>query len=110
MRKSTAERALIRASLDELRAEVAEQRALLLTLLVKIDGLEVEPPQVYDPADDTLTVADAAGILRVSAYTVRAMCNDGRLVASKESNAAGWRIDAESVRAEYRRRWDEDNA
>jgi len=132
MRKSTAERAEVKALLDELLAEIKEQRALVLSLLVRTEGIgkmldqpapkcDDEPlhfhPQtgaltdepvalvVPEPQSDMMKVSEAAAMLSVSEFTVRAMCADGRLAGTKKSNAVGWRITRESVLDEWNRRW-----
>lgn len=112
MRKSKADTLAALAALEQLAIEMQEQRALLLGVSVKVDniGRMLDTPVVSRSVpekasqDGWMTVAEAADWLKVSKFTVRDACVNGRLTANKVSNHIGWRIDPESVQAEWDRR------
>ena len=113
MRKSKADTLAALAALEAIAAEMQEQRALLLGVSVKVDNIgkmldtPVISPTVPEKASESgwMTVAEAADWLKVSKFTVRDACVSGRLTAHKVSNHVGWRIDPESVQAEWDRRY-----
>ena len=120
MTKKKAERLATSEMLDTILAELLALRATVENIARTIDsagsplhfhpqtGALTDEPVVLvepEPQSDTVKVAEAAGMLKVSEFTVRAMCKDGRLTAMKDSNAAGWRITRKSVLDEWNRRW-----
>lgn len=120
MTKKKAERLATNETLDTILAELLALRATVENIARTIDSLDsplhfhpqtgelTDKPVVLEPPTmngEMLTVVEAATILGVSAFTVRKMCQTGALVATKESNAAGWRIDHKSVQNEWMRRY-----
>jgi hypothetical protein len=95
MRKSKAERANQTALLEQLVAEVRDLRTLTENIGRMLDTPPAAPMCVVDEhpgPDELLGAKSVAEMLGIDVSTVRVMCKDGRLPATKINKRGDWGI------------------